>query len=993
MSSTGPLLTPHRLAAALAAVNALAAAYAGNPTYYVDDDAPPGGDGTSWNTAFRDLQDALGAVRNAHLHQAEIRIAEGVYTPDHGTLDRTASFAIASGVSLIGGFAGLGAANPDAVDPARFVSVLSGDLRRDDAPGFANRGDNSYHVVDVTDASLDIRLDGLTIRGGQADGRPDLDDRGSAVIGLWGLVSGIDIVRCTITENFASNGAAVYLDYGWLNLTDSLVAANRTVTHRAAGVAIPGYLTITRSRFAGNVNAPGPDAGSAVESAISAEILDSLFDGNGVASPVLSASGSVHVNRCTIADNATGDAGAIRLDDSSYASIGGVILRNAAPGSPEIVARSVDHLWIGSSCIAGGMDAVRATDSTVDWYSGNIDVDPLFADPDGADDDPAAWQDNDYSLRAGSACIDVGNGHFPSSTTDLAGNLRAVAGRGACARRTDMGAYEFQGLMPPPAPLTVFVRADAPPGGDGLSWTTALSNVTDALATPGVREIRVAAGTYTPDADEPRASLEIQCQISLLGGFAGSGPDPDQRDPQAFPTILSGDLLANDNDTPESLQDNSYTILSLYTADALIDGFTIERSHGPDPINGGASAINSQSSTLRLSHCTVQDCTYDGDIGTMTALWSDSSDLTVEGCTFARNRVQAHYYAAGAAITFYSGDLAVSDSVFEDNAAHSAQHSYGGAIACGQAGSALFVNCLFARNAAIAVDADRSGYAGAGALYASADDLLVANCRFAQNQSLAGELAGVATVGAAELHGPSPNVGGCVFVNNVARGYTTNAGALIIAAGQEANLANSTIVGNRVVSSGGDDGPGGVLTSTPPMNVNRVDNTILWGNSDSSGHSFAAQITCASGNLQVPYCCIEGWDESVPGVHTFDADPLFDSSDDLRLMPGSPCIDAGRRSALRRDTADLDHDHDTSEPTPLDAANLPRVSAHELDIGAFETQFCPADYNADAAVNSSDLFDFLNDFFAQNPRADFNADAVIDSRDVFAFLNAFFLAC
>jgi hypothetical protein len=54
---------------------------------------------------------------------------------------------------------------------------------------------------------------------------------------------------------------------------------------------------------------------------------------------------------------------------------------------------------------------------------------------------------------------------------------------------------------------------------------------------------------------------------------------------------------------------------------------------------------------------------------------------------------------------------------------------------------------------------------------------------------------------------------------------------------------------------------------------------------------------------------------------------------------------------------------------------------------------CPADFNTDGAVNSQDFFDYLNQFFANNPAADFNADGTVNSQDFFDFLNAFFQGC
>jgi hypothetical protein len=75
--------------------------------WYVDDDAPAGGNGSSWSRAYQHVQDALTAARAGD----EILIAYGIYRPDQGlhvrSQNRSESFSLISGVTMEGGYLGI----------------------------------------------------------------------------------------------------------------------------------------------------------------------------------------------------------------------------------------------------------------------------------------------------------------------------------------------------------------------------------------------------------------------------------------------------------------------------------------------------------------------------------------------------------------------------------------------------------------------------------------------------------------------------------------------------------------------------------------------------------------------------------------------------------------------------------------------------------------------------------------------------------------------
>ena len=210
---------------------------------YVDDDANAPGDGSSWETAYRFLQDAL-ADANDWEKPVEIRVAQGMYRPDQGADqapgDREATVQLLDGVTLQGGYAGLDGMDPNARDIDRYETILSGDLFGNDISVSdpcdllhePSRDDNSYHVVTATGTEPSAVIDGFTITAGTAKAvvppppQPMYSPEGA---GMYVESGSPTVVNCRFAWNLAGDGGAIYAT------TSNLTLVNCTFTSNMAG--------------------------------------------------------------------------------------------------------------------------------------------------------------------------------------------------------------------------------------------------------------------------------------------------------------------------------------------------------------------------------------------------------------------------------------------------------------------------------------------------------------------------------------------------------------------------------------------------------------------------------------------------------------------------------------------------------------------------------------------------------------------------------------
>jgi hypothetical protein len=179
---------------------------------YVDADAMGANTGASWADAFTDLQSALTAADPG----TEIWVAEGTYRPTDG-IDRFATFQLASGVGLFGGFDGTEATR-EARDWAAHETVLSGDIG---TPGTAT--DNSYHVVTGSGTDASAVLDGFTITAAYADGTaaPDGTNARNRGGGMRNVAGSPTVRHCVFRANEARNSNVAAIGAGMFNIDGS----------------------------------------------------------------------------------------------------------------------------------------------------------------------------------------------------------------------------------------------------------------------------------------------------------------------------------------------------------------------------------------------------------------------------------------------------------------------------------------------------------------------------------------------------------------------------------------------------------------------------------------------------------------------------------------------------------------------------------------------------------------------------------------------------
>ena len=535
-------------------------------TYYVTTDATVAGDGSSWNNPMT-LTDALNTAKA----KDQIWVQAGTYTAPI-----TDGFTLQSGVSLYGGFAGTESSIDDrAIDSDKAYrmthqTILSGDMDNNDRvdnvnlifPANNTRANNATHVLTLNLAPTQqsgnnntepTLVDGITIRGGQADA--DGEYGGGIYVTGNNNGGGVYIIRrCFFLENYATQGGALYVSSTVGNTADECLIDRCGFFNNAAG-----------------------QRGNAINAGGAIYLM-----------------GAGTVVNCAVFNN---ENGGIYLANRAAKVINSTVTRNTASGIDGTGHEVRNTVIWGNSTLSS--DNARPnfqncaypeanaenTNTGNNVYlaaKNNEEKGPHFSSPSlktGFDTDFTLSASNRYPLWTwepieATPLVDAGDNQAYDEAgygnVDLNGDPRVQNGT------IDIGAFEYQ-------PVSIsrirYVKQDGT--GNGTSWEEAsgdLQRMIDELADnnpqhlPG--EVWVAAGTYEPQSQLIQgtgysASFRMRDGISVYGGFASGESSKTEREkkeggmPWEFKnqTVLMAAYYVRNESNP-SFTGNKWTLTS-----------------------------------------------------------------------------------------------------------------------------------------------------------------------------------------------------------------------------------------------------------------------------------------------------------------------------------------------------------------------------------------------------------------------------------------------
>ena len=545
----------------------------GKKYYVVGSQSNNSGDGLSWATAKKSVQDAL----NLAVSGDSVWVAAGTYHPTMDPLgsstptdSRNKSFFLRAGIKLYGGFAGTEKLLSDRITGVN-ITTLSGDI----ANTPSDNSDDCYHVIIAYSNNSpwiapESIIDGIKIINSNANGNTSIRLLATSTTntdeinqelgaGIFSLNCCLKINKCLISGNAAAvNGGGIYFTGQQTNtVSNCIIDLNSANGGAGGGIYINGSNTVIYNNVIA-VNTARTGGGIATYDKSNNTIAFNTFYGN-------TNGGALHSNNCinTISYNIF------------WANVDGG--SSTSPGSDYKELNSDLSVFTGNSMQLSSSSYTASGQSQLDPGSGNniFANDPKFSDA-------SNYLSNGFALKATSPCKrmrDIGIKNLSKIfMTDILGNTRRED-------QQSVGAYEYVETE-----NIRYVDATLSTSGNGTSWALAYKTLDEALKAAfldaTITRINVTGGLFYPThkpynnngtemttTDVADKTFHIRDGLSIYGGYPKAG----------IGTRIPGTSRLEGNNT-------YHVIVAAGGANAsgvTIDGFTIADGHA-----NGEGSIN-----------------------------------------------------------------------------------------------------------------------------------------------------------------------------------------------------------------------------------------------------------------------------------------------------------------------------------------------------------------------------------------------------------------